>query len=197
MVVHVGTKFYGKVDRVPNLFYVRTQFFHVQFLPLIPLGSYLLVEGTNDERGVKIPLSIKSVFTAWVRAALVLIAVGYGILTAVHVVPLLGNQQASVARVLQYAGWMAGACLVYWITVRFSRPSYNRAIKLGGYLGLEPAVVEKYLYDNLPAAEVDLPAAEEGIQADEEGAQADEEGMQAAEQPPEPQETPEASEDRL
>lgn len=176
MVLHFGTKFYGKVDCVPNLFYVRTQFFHVQFVPLIPLGSFLLIEGTNDERGVKIPLSIKSVFTAWVRTALVLIAVGYGVATAVHTVRLLSNQQASVASMLQYAGWMGGACLVYWITVRFSRPSYHRAIKLGSYLGLEPAVVEKFLYGDLPAVE---------------------EGWQAAEQPTEPQETPEASENRL
>lgn len=145
LVVH-GTRFYGKVDRVPGLCYVRTRFYHVQFVPLIPLESFVLVEGTNEERGQKIPLSIKSVLTAWVRTALVLLAAGYGIATAVHGVRLLAGEAASRGALLACAGWMAGACLVYWMTVRFSRAGYSRAIKLGGYLGVEPAVVEQFLY---------------------------------------------------
>ncbi|MCL6502089.1 MAG: hypothetical protein K6T86_05340 [Pirellulales bacterium] len=146
MIVVYGTKLYGKVDRVPGLFYVRTRFFHLQFIPLIPLASYVLVEGSNDERGMKISLSLKSVFTAWARTGLILIGAGYAVATAVQAARWLGRAGGSISPLLENAAWLAGACLVYWITVRFSRPSYRRAIELGGCLGLEPAVVERFLY---------------------------------------------------
>lgn len=189
MVVYFGTKFYGKVDRVPNLFYVRTRFFHVQFLPLVPLGSFLLIEGTNEERGVKIPLSIKSILTAWVRAALVLIAVGHGIAASVHVVQVLSNQPERLASALQHAVWLAGACLVYWMTVRFSRASYNRAIQLGAYLGLEPSVVEKFWYGD-PSGRAEglagnadrLAGSAEGLEDSAEELEGGAEGRSAAEE---------------
>ena len=171
MMLFYGTRWCGKVDRVPGLCYVRTRFFHLQFVPLIPLASYLLIEGTNEERGVPIPLSIKSILTAWIRTALVGIAVGYAVAAVVHVFMLLTKHEASMVRLLESVGWMGGACLVYWMTVCFSRAGYRRAIKLGRYLGLEPAIVERYLYgpaalDGSAASEAVAPAEEPSKAAD-------------------------------
>ncbi|MEQ1504752.1 MAG: hypothetical protein ABMB14_21115, partial [Myxococcota bacterium] len=46
---------------------IATLFVHVMFIPLIPLESAFMV---SDDRGVKIPMSAKSVLVAYVRSAL-------------------------------------------------------------------------------------------------------------------------------
>ena len=57
----------GMVDRIPRVGYVVTNFHHLNFLPLVPLGSYFVFLGPQDYQ-VQIPLSVKSVFMAWFRA---------------------------------------------------------------------------------------------------------------------------------
>ena len=71
MIVY-GTRHYGKVDRLgldakggPH---VATRFAHIYFLPLIPLGSTLVVaESGNGVEGLKLSLSGKSVLFAYLR----------------------------------------------------------------------------------------------------------------------------------
>src|SRR5215469_13813719 len=68
MYVHFGKKPFGKCDVVPELFHVATVFFHINFVPLIPLESYVIFnENAKQFRGTKIPLSVKSIFYAWAR----------------------------------------------------------------------------------------------------------------------------------
>jgi hypothetical protein len=62
-----GTRLYGKVDHVPGLFYIATTFGHVNFLPLMPLQSYLVLDD-GQERAIPLPTSWKSVLVAWFRA---------------------------------------------------------------------------------------------------------------------------------
>ena len=61
-----GTHRFGWVDHIEGLGTVSTRFFHIMYVPLIPLGS-ALVEG---DRGVRIGLSIESVLVAWLRSFL-------------------------------------------------------------------------------------------------------------------------------
>ena len=74
-----GTRHFGKVSIVPNLFYVATKFFHINFVPLIPLGSSVII--ANSERHEsgnkklfssqnKSILSWKSFFMAYLRLIL-------------------------------------------------------------------------------------------------------------------------------
>src|SRR4030095_4688962 len=67
MIVFFGTRKYGKVDHVPGLFYVATDFFYVQFVPLFPTGSVLMLDDGSD-RGVKLGLNGKSVLFTYLRA---------------------------------------------------------------------------------------------------------------------------------
>src|SRR5947209_3551118 len=63
-----GERLFGKVDRVPGVCYVATMFAHINFLPLVPIRSYIVVEGTESSkefRGRPIPLNLKSVFVAY------------------------------------------------------------------------------------------------------------------------------------
>ncbi len=66
---------FGRTDKVPGLLFVGTSFFYFCFIPLIPLGSYI-VRYEDDYwfggfKGVPIGISIKSVLFAWIRAAAV------------------------------------------------------------------------------------------------------------------------------
>jgi hypothetical protein len=73
MYIVWGSRFYGKVDEVPGLCHVATQFGHVYYIPLIPVGTYAVIAEQGDNfQGVPLPLSGKSVLTAWLRAGLVL-----------------------------------------------------------------------------------------------------------------------------
>ncbi len=67
---------FGRTDKVPGLLFVGTSFFYFCFIPLIPLGSYIVRYEDDDWfggfKGVPIGISIKSVLFAWMRAAAVI-----------------------------------------------------------------------------------------------------------------------------
>src|SRR5437762_2645960 len=44
MLLVWGSKLYGRVDDVPGMFYVATRFGHLWYLPLIPMGSFVVLE---------------------------------------------------------------------------------------------------------------------------------------------------------
>jgi hypothetical protein len=72
MVIIFGSRLYGKVDVVPGLFHVETKFGHLWYIPLIPLGTYLILNKQAGQwHGVSIPFSFKSLLFAWLRAGLV------------------------------------------------------------------------------------------------------------------------------
>jgi hypothetical protein len=49
----VGADYYGKVDRVPGRYYVRTRFLHVMFFPFVPTSSYVFLEQPNGVAGAQ------------------------------------------------------------------------------------------------------------------------------------------------
>ena len=67
-----GSRFYGKVDAVPGLFYIVTRFGHLWFIPLIPMGTYLILDEEGEERGLEISFSFKSMLLGWLRGACVM-----------------------------------------------------------------------------------------------------------------------------
>src|SRR5262245_33561731 len=140
MIVVWGTRLYGKVDRVPGLFYVSTHFFYAQFIPLFPTSSYLIIDGTEGGQGfqgVKIPMSGKSVLFGYLRATLfigVLVLVGFGI------AKLAKDTNTGIALIA--AGLVCG--LMFPLSYRFARPSAQRALRLAAHAGIEPEVVAKH-----------------------------------------------------
>src|SRR5262245_12924163 len=64
-----GTQYRGRVDHVPGLFHVVTRFFHLWYLPIIPLGSELVgASGCREANGRRVPLQVRSVLAAYARA---------------------------------------------------------------------------------------------------------------------------------
>ena len=73
MVIVWGTRLVGKTDVVPGMFYVTTSFGHINYLPLIPKESYVMLTVPGSEgHGVPLPTSWKSVLLAWARILLFL-----------------------------------------------------------------------------------------------------------------------------
>ena len=133
MILIWGTTRYGRTDEVPSLFYVVTQFGHLWFLPLFPLGSYLLLEGHNDAegnpKGIQIPFSCKSFLLGWLRAATLLGAIILGIAG-------FAERKGPSGSTLMIAAASLAACL--WLTYSKTcrRASYTRAVELGRFLGM-------------------------------------------------------------
>src|SRR4051794_13011657 len=66
MVIVYGTRFYGKVKAAGSSF-LGTQFFHIYYVPLIPIGTHLILEesGGGSYKGIKSDFSIKSMLAAY------------------------------------------------------------------------------------------------------------------------------------
>lgn len=65
-----GTRLFGEVDRVPGLFSVSTIFFHINYVPLVPTATYVVLEGSHTDDGFsgkKIGMSFKSVLAGYLR----------------------------------------------------------------------------------------------------------------------------------
>lgn len=68
MIVY-GTRMYGKVDAYRDT-YIATRFVHIWFLPLIPIGSHLVLGESEDGdgfRGMPVGLSLRSMFAGYLR----------------------------------------------------------------------------------------------------------------------------------
>lgn len=137
MIIY-GTRLFGKCDEIPGAGHVATQFFHVYFLPLIPMGSHFVIEGSKSGSQYKaIPLSLswRSIGFAWLRASAALgllfgIAGAFIVADSVHT-PALGPVGA-------VADAVAMALLV-WVSYRWARPSDERVLSLKKELGLATA----------------------------------------------------------
>jgi hypothetical protein len=156
MSLHFGTKLMGKVDEVPRMGYVSTQFFHVNYLPIIPTGTYFVLEEKGDNfRGVTLPLSFKSILVAWLRAILFL---GF-IAAVIFAIIAAAEQKTEQMIVLSAAAVFAVAAFwgTYYIPL-ISRASYQRAMDLAERIGLneEAVLMLEVAYGRKSAAEADL-----------------------------------------
>ncbi|MCC5850604.1 MAG: hypothetical protein JJU29_21160 [Verrucomicrobia bacterium] len=68
MFIVFGNRVYGKVDQTSSGCHLATSFFHICFLPVIPLGSFIITQKHGGQwSGIPVKLSSKSVLTAYLR----------------------------------------------------------------------------------------------------------------------------------
>lgn len=157
MIVIYGHRLYGKTDEVPGLFHVASRFLHLYYVPLIPVASYVVVDQDGDDfRGVKIPLSLKSILLGWFRAALVilgLIVIGMMLFDAsVHGV---AGHLAKIAQLL-------GVVTLFVVSVVFDRPGRARAHAIADRIGLPRKFIDPHysgVGDTIRGADVVIPQA--------------------------------------
>jgi len=136
MVIISGVRFAGKVDAVPRVGHVATRFFHLYWIPLIPVGTFLVTEEKDDDfKGFPLPLNGKSIFIGWLRT------IGWVGLAAAVIAAFMaiGEKQYGWAGAAAAAGVIAAGMLLalYRLTI-FTRASYERALELGRQVGLPP-----------------------------------------------------------
>lgn len=156
MAVHFGTKLMGKVDEVPRIGYVSTKFFHVNYLPLIPTGSYFILQEQGDQfQGVTIPISFKSVAVAWLRSSTFFMFL-FGVIFCVIFLSEKKNGAAIGVGALAALG-VALFWASYYIPL-VSRASYQRAMDLAHRIGLsdEAVLMLEVSYGRKSAEEADL-----------------------------------------
>jgi hypothetical protein len=126
-----GSRLYGKVDKVPGLGHVATRFIHIDFVPLIPTGSFLvLAQAGKSFRGVPIPLSFKSIAVTWLRAASLVAGILGAIFTLVGVSDSRHGGGLPVPAVLLAIGGIG--IFSFLVTHRSAtKAGYARAIELG------------------------------------------------------------------
>ncbi len=81
MLVYVryGTRLSGKVDAFAGS-YIATRFFHIYYVPLIPLSSWMVLgEDGASTRAISMPLNLRSIAAAYLRGVGSILAVVLGI----------------------------------------------------------------------------------------------------------------------
>lgn len=138
MIIMYGERVYGKCDVVPELFYVGTFFFHVNFLPLIPLRSMIILEESNQQYyGVKIGLSLKSIVLGWARVAFFLLSCMMIMILIAALVDADGREKiAAFTVLLPLVLLVVGIWVALMLIPRQRKPAYERACKLALKAGL-------------------------------------------------------------
>ena len=72
MFIVWGSRLYGKVDEVPGVCHLATQFGHLYYIPLIPMGTVVVYGSDADGPLVsEFAWSFKSIAVAWLRVILI------------------------------------------------------------------------------------------------------------------------------
>ena len=134
-----GKRLMGKCDAVPGLFHVSTQFFHINYVPLIPLQTYIVLSTDGKTfRGVPVGFSPKPLAFAWGRMITLIAAVGLsGFAIAQCADARAGTPDKLIAVIGAVLAVMSFVFLM-WHRV-CTKASFNRACQLGQQLGLNEA----------------------------------------------------------
>ena len=140
MVIVYGTRFYGKV-RACGRSFIGTQFFHIYYLPLIPIGTHLILEENagGSYKGIKSAFSFKSMMAAYMRvwgpvAVIAALCIGLGNLSDFADEPLalavVGGFTALVVLVL-LVGTILGWAVIGKLSADEKRQRAVYALHLG------------------------------------------------------------------
>ena len=181
MIVFFGSQFYGKVDKVPMLGHVATSFFYIQFVPLIPLGSYLVLE--DGQGSLSVGFSFKSLLVAWLRTALV---IGAFALLIAGIIAIGDRSTLGMAACFGGMAFCAAAMFGSYYVPLVGQASFERAMQLADQVGVRPefrlTLEVHYGRKTADQADVELAAIYEAAQKEIAARQAEHERMEAARQ---------------
>jgi hypothetical protein len=136
MVIISGTRMAGRVDAIPRVGYVSTRFFHLYWVPLLPLQSFLVFSEEDDDiNGVPIGLNWKSVLVGWLRGGLWLTLVAAPLLA---VMTYLDHHPKHAAAAIAIWLLAAAALLLLYFWGGICEAKYERALELAQRAGLSP-----------------------------------------------------------
>jgi len=186
MYIVWGTRMMGKVDAVPGVGHVATKFFYLQYLPLIPVESYLIYREVGEQiHGIRIPFSPKSIFVAWLRTGLVVAAIAL-LITGIITI----SERHTTEGVLCFVGVgiLAAGFIYSYYFGPICRAGYNRAMHLAQLANLGP---EQFLALEIAFGRMNADQAEHELARIYADAQKAHEKQLAQSPPPEPPLSPE------
>ena len=132
MIIY-GLRMFGKTDAVPGLFYVHTRFFHIDFIPLCPTQTYLILELRGEaNRAIEIPTSGRSILVAWLRFLSVLFSLLFFFLA------LASLDDPSIGASATFFGLFAASCSLVGFAMcgkTLQTANYETAVELCSHLG--------------------------------------------------------------
>jgi hypothetical protein len=182
MILIWGQRFCGKVSVVPGLFYVATRFFHLWYIPLIPLGTYLVADDDAEEKsGRSIGFSVKSMLMGWARSAMVLGALlmllwaGFSVFTGAPMVideyflvhlpdDIAGAIEIPfILQALVFYGvvlFFALLCVLgYWLSTKITKAGYQQALALAEEAHPPREMIDRHFGKGSTAASIPAPIA--------------------------------------
>jgi hypothetical protein len=119
------------------MFHVVTRFGHLYYIPLIPTGSFVVLEKTADGgfRGAEIPLSGKSILAGWLRAGSVVAMIVAAVFFLVTLLDKKANPFAWTLP-LVFVGLAGGLLFLTYKLRFFTHASYERARALAEHMQL-------------------------------------------------------------
>lgn len=166
MIFVFGSRLYGKVERLPNGWYVATRFAHFDFIPLIPTGSFLVTSTQGKQwTGVRIPLQTRSLLMTYGRVFALALCVTLGLLT---VAVFLDRHSPDVGSILLLscadllAAGIAVASLLVWKTAAESR--IDELLRLAHASSISGSLPTARGFDVAPATpKVTTPTAQSAV----------------------------------
>ena len=115
--------------------YVATRFGHLYYIPLLPMGSFFVIEDAGDDwQGAPIALSGKSVLLAWFRAALIAAVVVAGLFFAVGLCdPIINTESVTISGLACFGS--LGLFIATKTMKFFTQASYHRAKQIAQEVG--------------------------------------------------------------
>lgn len=131
MIIVWGERLCGKVNQVDNEIHVATRFFHIQYIPLVPLQSFIVINHTKADgkfEGLPIPMSIKSVLAAYLRTALLIGSFAF----LCRAFLMLTGEDNNATQLLGVLNLMVGAFLAFsiWISYQLMKANEEESKKL-------------------------------------------------------------------
>lgn len=116
MIIIYGTRMYGRIDKFAGQC-IATRFFHLYYLPLIPLSSWLVLGNTDDgqERVIDIGLSGRSLGIAYLRIYGVIAALVAGFLCVGALSGASALEPAELIPMGLVAALAATAAVLAWV----------------------------------------------------------------------------------
>jgi hypothetical protein len=146
--IAIGKRLLGKVDKVPGRYHVATLCFHFCYLPLVPLGTYLILTEamsgmTNQFDGIRLPFSLKSWLVAWWRT---LVGAPFGLMCFMAVARLIpddhppGPNESPMAQAVFFAilAFLAALLFVPYRIPGVGRATRARAAQLDAFAAGAP-----------------------------------------------------------
>jgi len=145
-MLHIGLQTYGKVDHLPGLFYVETSFIHIQFVPLFPTCTYLVIDDAQKQ-SCPIGPSGKSILFGYMRAFFVLGCIA-SLFAAIAALIEVVEGRSTWLVVAAFVGLIGLFPLLWFLSYKVNRPGALRALELAAQVGIPPETVAAYFVDS-------------------------------------------------